>query len=247
MCETNYKTIISQLATPQGEIVFTEYIPQAEEKTPCLIMNHGFNSCSEKLADIAKLIAAQGITVICYDFNGGGTKCKSSGKTTDMSVFTEQNDLREMIAYVKKTHSPDKLYLYGESQGGFVAALTAPEYSDIAGLFLVYPAFVIPYDWHEREEEELQGEIDFMGVKLSRAYYDGVPRYDVFAKAAEFSGTIKIWHGAADNIVDPKYSLKLVQTCKNCELTVVSELGHWFPPELRERIADEIASSITEQ
>ncbi|MBP1535611.1 MAG: alpha/beta hydrolase [Ruminococcus sp.] len=232
------------VARGKEKIVCTEFIPVTAGKHPAVIMSHGFNSCAAEVCDVAKTLAANGVYALCYDFCGGGNKGKSTGKTTEMSVLTEQDDLRAVIAYVQGREDADKLYLYGESQGGFVSALTAPEYSGLSGLFLVYPAFVIPHDWLGKKEEEISGEFDFMGVKLTRAYFDGVPRYDVVAKAAEFQNSVKIWHGGADPVVDPSYSLELVKTYKNCELTVFSGLGHWFPPELRQRVAAEMISAI---
>ncbi len=241
----NYNTNTSSLESKHGKIVFTEYIPKTE-KAPCVIMSHGFNSCADELTDVAEKLAENGIYAICYDFNGGGTRCKSSGKTTDMSVLTEQDDLRDMVSYALAQSRTDGLYLYGESQGGFVSAITAPELESVKGLFLVYPAFVIPHDWLGKTEDEIAGEFEFMGVKLTRTYYDGVPRYDVTAKAAEFKKPIKIWHGGADPVVDPEYSLKLVKAAEKCELTVFSGLGHWFPPEIRKRVAAEIVERVME-
>ncbi|SEK20652.1 alpha/beta hydrolase [Ruminococcus albus] len=244
MKSTDFTMITTSLPTEQGNIIIDEFIPAIDGRYPCVIMSHGFNSCAEELHDIAEKLAENGIYALCYDFNGGGNKGRSTGKTTDMSVLTEQNDLRAVIGYVKSLPQTGDIYLYGESQGGFVSALTAPDIPDIAGLFLVYPAFVIPHDWLSRDESTIQGEFDFMGVKLTRAYYDGVPRYDVFAKAAEFKKSVKIWHGGADPVVDPEYSLKLVKCYENCELKVFSGHVHWFPPELRAVIADEILRSI---
>ena len=244
MTQTGYKTENITFESKNGVISMTEYTPDTSETHPAVIMSHGFNSCQDDLKEVAEILAQNGIYALCYDFNGGGTRCKSSGKSTDMSVLTEQDDLRSMIAYVNSRPDIGHIYLYGESQGGFVSAITAPEYNDIAGLFLVYPAFVIPHDWLGRTEEELQGIFDFMGVPITRKYYDGVPRYDVFAKAAEFKNPVKLWHGGADNVVDPEYSLRLVKNYEKAELTVFSGLGHWFPPEVRSRIAEQIVNSI---
>ena len=240
---THFSTNRSMIATARGDISLTEYLPTQGGKC-AVILSHGFNGCADDLADVAEKLAESGIFVVCYDFNGGGVRCKSTGKTTDMSILTEQADLRDIIAFVNKRPQIEKIYLYGESQGGFVSALTAPEFPEIAGLFLVYPAFVIPHDWLKKQESELEGEFEFMGVKLSRAYYDGVPRGDVIAKVSEFKNPIKIWHGSADPIVAPEYSLSLVKACEKCELTVFSGLGHCFPPEYRQRVAEEIVQAV---
>ena len=57
-----------------------------------------------------------------------------------MSVSTEISDLEVVIDYIKNNVFPEKLFLYGESQGGFVSALTGAKRKDISGLVLLYPA-----------------------------------------------------------------------------------------------------------
>lgn len=244
MKNASFTSNTTSLSTARGNIFLDEFIPENNERAACVIMSHGFNSCAAELHDIAKILAQNGIYAVCYDFNGGGNKVRSTGKTTDMSVSSEQDDLKDLINFIKDRYQFDKIYLYGESQGGFVSAITAPDIADIAGLFLVYPAFVIPHDWLGKDEDTLPDEFEFMDVRLSKTYYYGVPRYDVFAKATNFSNPVKIWHGAADPIVDPAYSLKLVKNYEKCELKIISGLGHWFPPTLRSEIAIEIADSI---
>ena len=89
-----------------------------------------------------------------------------------MSVETEQNDLRNVIDMISGLDNADdsKLYLYGESQGGFVAALTGAEIPDrIAGMCLVYPAFCIVDQWLSMEPAAMTEPFRFMGeMTLSR-------------------------------------------------------------------------------
>lgn len=244
MSQTNFNVNKTTVESKYGIISMTEFIPDISKTRPAVILSHGFNGCGDDLGDIAAQLAQNGICAVCYDFNGGGTRCKSSGSSTEMSVLTEQEDLRAVIAHVSSLPEIDRIYLYGESQGGFVSALTAPEYPEIAGLFLVYPAFVIPHDWLSRDENEMQGTFEFMGLPISRKYYDGVPRYDVFAKAVEFKNPVKLWHGSADDVVAPDYSLRLVKSYEKAELTVIGGFGHWFSPEIRSRIAGEMVAAI---
>lgn len=126
----------------------TEYRPQGK-KLPVVIVSHGFMADQRSVRNYAKQFAEWGYAAYCFDFNGGCLKGKSDGRTTDMTVFTEKEDLMAVIAYVKSLPYVDAyhLTLMGCSQGGFVSALTAAELNDqVEKLILFYPALCIPDD-----------------------------------------------------------------------------------------------------
>ncbi len=233
-----------------GRHIFGElYLPDnGAERHPLLIAAHGFNSCSEQLREQLGMIAARGIACYAFDFCGGGNRTKSDGSPTGMSIRTEQNDLREVYRHITALPEidPERVFLYGESQGGFVSALTAPELNGrVKELFLIYPAFCIPNDWLGRLEELSDDEpVSFIGVTLSRKYAEEVPAYDVFARTAEFDGHITIFHGDADTMVDPDYSRRLISVCPDAELFICPGQGHRLDDRFRKAAAGVIADRI---
>ena len=95
----------------------------------------------------AMALAKSGYATFCFDFCGGGIVCGSDGDSRDMSVLTEIEDLKSVIAYAKEQRYTNEkpLLLMGCSQGGLVAALTAAELpEEVGGLILQYPALMIP-------------------------------------------------------------------------------------------------------
>lgn len=223
-----------------------EYVPTGiNGKIPALIMSHGFNGSCSEMDKVARQLADKGIYVYCYDFCGGGNNTKSSGKTTEMSVASERTELEHILNEIASLDMVDRVYLYGESQGGFVSALTAGSYPEkVSALFMLYPAFCILDDWLGKTEDELKGIINFAGVDITKAYYDGVPRFDVFEHAAKFNGTVKVYHGDSDRVVNLRYSQRLVKEYKNATLTVIEGADHGFSPDTRAKIADEICEVV---
>ena len=73
-----------------------------------------------------------GLQAYVFDFHGGNLHSKSGGKMTEMSIFTEREDLDAVIDAVASLPEvdPDNLFLLGESQGGCVSAITAPYHKD---------------------------------------------------------------------------------------------------------------------
>lgn len=224
------------------------YLPVTTKvKMPLLIASHGFNSNTEGLKNELKHIAARGIACLSYDFCGGGNFTKSSGSTTQMSIASEQGDLRDVFEYASKLDFVDTkaIYLFGSSQGGFVTALTAPELEDkINGIFLEFPAFCIPDDWAERRMTIKEESFDFWGVKLGQSFLKGLPDYDVFEHANKYFGRVRIYHGTADSVVNERYAFRLNEGYKNSMLFLYPEQGHGFNENFLKAMSGDIAMNI---
>ncbi len=147
----NYQIQEQRISLPNGQSIYGKlYRPaNATGKQPIVIYSHGLAGNYEILENFAKALAEKGITGYAFDFRGGGDKSQSSGKTTEMTVLTEVDDLKNIVAAVKKWDFVDanKIVLLGESQGGAVSALTAAEMpNEIAGLITFYPAYAMVDD-----------------------------------------------------------------------------------------------------
>ena len=145
------------------------YLPKEHNgKIPAVILSHGYNSSYSHVLDIAQSLAERGFAAYSYDFCGGSTLSRSGGSSTDMSIETEISDLKSVIAMISECSFADteKIYLYGESQGGFVSALTAAQMTDkIDGMALLYPAFCIPDNWLSKDSEKMPEPFEYMGME----------------------------------------------------------------------------------
>ncbi len=239
-----YKVSVSEMPVvlPDRTIYGKAFFPEGKAgRLPAVILSHGYNSPHEDLADAAYAFAETGAFAYCYDFCGGSVRSRSSGSSLDMSVMSEISDLKEVISYVRKLDTIDgeNIFLYGESQGGFVSALTADE--SIKGLFLLYPAFCIPDNWKDRR---ITDSIIFMGMRLSRKFCDGLPDGDVYDRIKDYGGRVFIFHGDADSIVDISYSEKAVRSFKNASLDVFPGEGHGFSNGARKKMIGIICGEL---
>lgn len=227
----------------------TLYTPaNGRSKHPTVILSHGFNCIGKDMTDVAMQLAQNGIMAYTFDFQGGSTRSASTGDTTLMSITTEQEDLRQVIDMISAMESCDteKLYLYGESQGGFVSALTGSEMPDrISGMFLVYPAFSIMDDWRKMDPETMTEPFNFNGVTLSRAFYDGLPEFDVYERIADFTNYVHIYQGTNDFVVALSYAEKIDGIFPDSELTVVEGAGHGFGGNDRQMVKDTVCEYFT--
>ncbi len=234
----------------EADLFGTLYTPDnGREEHPAVIFSHGYNCIGADMKDIAAKLAKNGVIVYTFDYQGGSTRSKSSGDSVNMSIETEQEDLRQVIDMIAAMDNVDesRMFLYGESQGGFVAALTGAEMPDrIAGMFLVYPAFSIVDQWLAMDPSTMDEPFSFMGgMTLSKVFYDGVPRYDVYEHIAKFANPVLIYQGDKDQVVNVSYAYKLDETFPDSSLTVIEGAGHGFGGKDRQTVMDGMVEFFT--
>ena len=158
------------------EIYGKLHYPADEGVYPAIIMSHGYNGCHADFPYESLQLAKSGFVVCTYDFCGGSVKSKSSGKTEDMTIFTEKEDLHAVIDFVRGQEfvEESKLFLMGGSQGGLVTSLVAEEVEDlVSGMILYFPALNIPADWREhfKTVEDIPETFELWGMKLGRNFF----------------------------------------------------------------------------
>ena len=188
------------------------YYPEGfdESKTyPTVIMSHGLGSRADMVerAQWPQAALKQGFVVYCFDFCGGSLNSSSDSDYYHMSVKTEISDLNAVMDFVEGKDYVDKanLFLLGQSQGGFVSAMTAagrPE--EVKAMILVYPALCLVDDLHTFVEDidALEGDTfeSAMGV-LGTVYAKDAYDIDVYSEIAKYPGDVLIIHGLNDKTV----------------------------------------------
>ena len=220
------------------------YIPDTEE-FPLVIFSHGYNGYKDDFRSDAAFLIDEGVASITFTFCGSGDRDRSGLATTEMTLFTEREDLEALMDYARRIKGFNgKLYLFGGSQGGMVSAMAAQTRSeDITGLVLIFPAFSIPDDWSSRypesrfpSPEDIPETIPWWGVDLGRNFAATARDFDIYEKMAEFTKPVMIFHGTSDNIVPISYSKRASETYPNCYYKAYSGAGHGFAPNLMAEI-----------
>ena len=158
------------------DIYARAFVPDASGRVPLVIFSHGLGANVEHEEEVQKTLAKAGIAVFSFEFAGGSSSAApmSEGLTTEMSVLTEVQNLKDAIRIASGLEyvDPQKIYLMGSSQGGLVTALTAEEVTNIAGLFLFYPAFSLPDDIRSSfpKLDEVPETFNLLGTKIGKIY-----------------------------------------------------------------------------
>lgn len=225
------------------EIYGVAYLPDVAGKYPLVIFSHGFNGTNAGFILHAEYLAQNGVGAFCLDFCGGSVHSKSGLTTAEMSIFTEKEDLCAVLSAVQKWERVDdkNIFLFGESQGGLVTALTADEKAEeIKGVLLLYPALCIADDWNARfpELESVPDTQEFWGVTLGRDFVVSLHGYDVFEHIGKYNKNVLIFHGDKDEIVSLSYGERAFALYPHAVLEVFKGEGHGFSQAGNKKVAE---------
>lgn len=215
------------------------YRCEKNHRTP-VVMSHAFLSNQKIMKKYAEVLAAQGYVVFTYDFCGGAMRGKSDGKFSDMSIQTEKDDLKAVIAYVETRSDVaiEHLILLGASQGGFVSCLVASEYQErISKLILLYPALCIPDNARDGkmlmitfDPAHIRETLKSRPFRFSPEYPESAMGIEIYDEIKKITAPILIIHGDADKIVALDYAKKAMDAAVNpsSHLVVLEKAGHGF-------------------
>lgn len=205
---------------------------------PAVILSHGFLANEKMCHTYAKLLAELGYVTFTFDFCGGGLGSRSDGKSENMTLLTEKEDLLTVIDYVKKRPYVDsaRISLLGCSQGGFVSALAAKELQDgIENLLLFYPALCIPNDarkgkmmFFKFDPANIPNLLGRFPMKLGGKYAQCVIHMNPFNEIKGYKGRTLYLHGTADKIVNISYARAAKELYPNCRYEEIENGSHMF-------------------
>ncbi len=120
-------TLPKKVASPPVVIMITGSGPQNRDENV-----FGFSV----FATIAHYLGSQGIAVLRTDDRGIG---ESTGTLRGASILDFTNDVKEIIAFLKKRKDIDleKIGLFGHSEGGIVAPLVATQSPDVSFVIMM--------------------------------------------------------------------------------------------------------------
>ena len=223
-------------------------------KAPLVILGHGYGGSYSDNLDYGRFFADHGVACYCFDFCGGSRESKSSGRMEDMSLLTEMEDMRDILEALQKEKRVEKsgIFLAGKSLGGAVAALVGAEKeTEIAGLILHYPFFVVSEALQERMKQAAgSGEAAGTGEKESSGgegkESPQVVAEDVFERIATFRGPVILFNGDKDKYVPLENTQKACEAYENAKLVVLKGSGHGFSGKARDTVKEKMVSFVWE-
>ena len=219
--------------------------PYTGKRQPVAIIAHGFNGSHHYGRTYFKTLNDLGYQCYAFDFPCGSLSSRSNPNTMNMSVIDEQSDLEAIVRHFRQQPDVDagNIVLIGESQGGFVSAITAAHIQqDVSKLVLVFPALCIPDNWNERYPrlEDIPDTTRLWNVPIGRRFFEEVRGIDVFKTIRKYKKPVLIIQGDADTVVSMEDSRRAVKGYKNARLHVITGAGHGFNPHEQQQSLEQI-------
>lgn len=238
--EHDYRTERMDFEDDGKRIYGVLYVPEGTGPFPVIIMSHGFNSSADFWERTARSMAKSGYACYCFDFCGGNTLGRSDGSMLEMSAVTEKENLSFIIGKIEEQDftDPDHLYLMGESLGGCVTAITAPDFSDrIRAMVLYYPALNLSETVRDTYPElsDIPDHGFLLGKKVGRIFYSDAWSLNINAAIEGYDGPVLLIHGTSDQVVNISVSEKAELLYKDARLIRLDGEPHGFSAAGREK------------
>ncbi|CZQ99405.1 alpha/beta hydrolase fold-1 [Trichococcus palustris] len=218
-CKKGYNRIYGEAHIPDD----------AKGPFPTVIYAHGLGNNMQPYP--MERLVEQGVAVYCFDFCGGSFSSRSDGESIEMSAMTEVDDLNAVIDTLKKQDFVDEknLFLCGMSQGGYVSTMLASQRpTEIRGLILLCPAYVIQYQFKDqfKRKEHIPAIFLFSNMTIGRRYVEDIWEIDIYNQMEKYPNDVLIFHGDADELVPLSFSERATVCFPAAELVVLHGESH---------------------
>ena len=208
------------------------YKPNKKDKVPIVIYSHGLGATYRAGSYYAQKLLDYDIATLCIDYRGGSSRSKSDGKTTEMSIMTELDDLKLALKEVRSWDfvDKDKIIVMGSSQGGLLSAYISVEDKDIRGAVLLYPALTLPDFINNRfpNDNDVPDEFPLASITAGKNYVTDIRGLSMFDVIKDETKKVLILHGTDDHTVPVSVSERAVTVYKDSELHTIEGAGHGF-------------------
>lgn len=224
------------LAPGPGRTIYgyvTAPVNYRDTKLPTIIFSHGFSGRAESGDAWAHQLAGHGYVVYSFDFMGATEQSRSGNDVLAMSPFTEKDDLDAVLTMIRGQQFVDtqNIFLMGQSQGGVVSTMVAAERNDdIAGLILLYPAYVLFDDARTlfSSVDQIPPTYTHRGKEIGRVYFEHALDFDPYAQMSSVTKPVLLMHGTADRVVPISYAERAARTFPDVHFERIDGAGHKF-------------------
>lgn len=230
-----------------AEGIFTR--PEKEVRAAA-VFSHSLGGRAEDFSEDAGYLAEKGVASLSLTFCGGGARAEQCLRTTQMTVFTETEELCAAIAFLQREMPDAPLFAFGASLGGLVTALAAERMPEaLRGIALLYPALSLPDDMRRKfpRREEIPDAHALWGMPLGRIFFESVYDMDVFAEIGTFPRPVLLMHGDADRVVPVSYTRRAAALYPQGRPVEFTGEGHGFSPVFRRMVRTLFADFVLKE
>ncbi len=221
--------------------------PDAPQPLPTVLVVHGLTGHrigrAYHLVDLGRRLAHAGIACVRYDQTGCG---ESTGRFEDLSVPIMVENLRSVRRWAggQTWCDPARVAIVALSLGG-LAAVAVDADEPTRGLALWAPVYSLPEVFADTTRTGMtalldhQGWVPYRGLRLGRAFIDGLAAVDTDAALARSDSPILTIHSDVDPVVPPAQSDRYLARCREigrpCERIALAGASHDLADDVKHR------------
>jgi uncharacterized protein len=217
---------------PVGELSISGYLflPERSQRSPALLVMHGWGSNAEALEPVGNALARRGYVALTISMRGFG----STGGRDDCGL-KQPDDAVRTIAWLGQHPRVDKdrIAVLGFSQGGQVALLTGARTNSIKAIVAYFPPTSLDRWAATTSHPQIPGY-----VRSTCTEAGGTAVRSPALQADRILAAVLLVHGDADTRVPTEQSIlmrdALVAAKRTVELRLVPGAQHSFTPAERE-------------
>ena len=248
--ENNFTKKIIYCKNKKNKKIYGEaYIPNSNPPFPLIIYSHGYGYNSS-LINIEKL-SSNNISIYKFDFCGGSLNSKSEGKSIEMSIMTEVEDLESVINEMEKQSFVNKneIYLCGASQGSIISIIVGEKkQKELKGLILYCPSlFIFDLEKIVLGDKKVNQNVKFSNMMVSKKFFDDIRDYNIYETIKKINIPFLYYQGDKDDVVNIEYAYNAKKYFgKNGKLIILKNTGHLLNIGNEERLFIDIINFIFE-
>lgn len=208
------------------------HLPETTPARDAVLLLHGFTGSRIEFAylfvDIARRLAARGITVFRFDFAGCG---ESEGRFVDLSIADQASQTGVLLDELAARYPGLRWHVVGYSMGALAAAATGVNRPDLASVILVAPAGNLDEIVSRSLEQGTalaNGNIDFIGLELNPQLQVEASAFDLDAYMELLEAPTLILHGGRDVVVPAAIGERAAALAQRGTFIALAEADHGF-------------------
>lgn len=206
--------------------IFRPSTGAAASKYPCIIICNDLAETATDKHELGKALASKGFAAYCFDFRGGSRNALSDGKTVNLTLGSEIDDLKTVVAGLKKERNIDseRIYVIAYGVGAIAAAqYLSPSKCPVSAALFVSPSLNVADLMKAYYDGKFPEQAEIGTMTLSGKFLKELSKINPAKLMRNVSKPSMVLQGRNSDKVPSAYAASACENAENVELKLLAE------------------------